>query len=225
MMVGAPSVVKTQDKRQKEHVKTVKTTQSTQTTYKPYRFITEPSGYSLREKLEKMKQEQERKQREEAAKREKIRQAEQAKKAAAATTRQAQAVKNPQTTQTVKQQPQQPNNANIRRDSRGNSGPKRLMMEFTAYTAGYESTQKKKGEAGYGITASGTRVQEGRTLACGKNLPFGTRIEAPSLDISGVCEDRGGAIGPNEVDVYFDDLNDALEFGRKRAEAIIYLNE
>jgi len=46
-------------------------------------------------------------------------------------------------------------------------------------------------------------------------MPFGTW-----LDIEGVgkrrCDDRGGAIKGNRIDIYIPELADALDFGRKR---------
>lgn len=92
--------------------------------------------------------------------------------------------------------------------------PEWLTFELTAYTSGAESTGKSPGDAGYGITASGEPVQEGRTVACPKSLPFGTRLEIEGLG-ERVCTDRGGAIGEGRLDVYMTDLNDALNFGRQ----------
>jgi 3D (Asp-Asp-Asp) domain-containing protein len=88
-------------------------------------------------------------------------------------------------------------------------------FDVTAYTAGYESTQKSKGDIGYGITASGTRVKEGRTIACPPSLKFGTKLNIDKIGIR-VCEDRGGAIKSGHLDLYMDSLNEALDFGRKK---------
>ncbi|CDQ41368.1 MULTISPECIES: LysM peptidoglycan-binding domain-containing protein [Virgibacillus] len=85
----------------------------------------------------------------------------------------------------------------------------------TAYTAGYESTGKEPGDPGYGITASGAEVQEGQTVACPPDLSFGTKISIPYFDKTFTCEDRGGAITGDRLDVYMNDLDDALEFGVK----------
>ncbi|MDQ0154942.1 3D domain-containing protein [Robertmurraya andreesenii] len=93
-------------------------------------------------------------------------------------------------------------------------------FEVTAYTAGYESTQKQAGEVGYGITASGTQVTEGRTIACPPSLPFGTVVEIEGIG-ERVCEDRGGAIKEGHIDVYMADLNEAQSFGRQKRFARI----
>lgn len=94
-------------------------------------------------------------------------------------------------------------------------------MVVTAYTAGYESTQKKKGDKGYGLTASGAYVKEGRTIACPKSMSFGTVVE---LDGYGkrVCEDRGGAITNGHLDLYMDSLQKAQSFGRKTMKVKVF---
>lgn len=105
-------------------------------------------------------------------------------------------------------------------------------MEVTAYTAGYESTGKVPGDAGYGVTASGTQVTQGRTIAAGKNIPFGTKIYIPYLDgregfgeAIFTVEDRGGAIKENNIDVYMSDLTQAREFGRMPLDVYILPND
>ena len=55
-------------------------------------------------------------------------------------------------------------------------------FEVTAYTAGYESTKKKYGDIGYGITASGEVVTEMTTIACPDSLSFGTRVYIQELE-------------------------------------------
>ncbi|MBP2080086.1 LysM peptidoglycan-binding domain-containing protein [Oceanobacillus polygoni] len=85
----------------------------------------------------------------------------------------------------------------------------------TAYTAGYESTGKEPGDPAYGITASGTEVQEGETIACPDSLSFGAKLYIPYFDKTFTCEDRGSAITEGRLDVYMEDLDEALEFGVK----------
>jgi 3D (Asp-Asp-Asp) domain-containing protein len=104
---------------------------------------------------------------------------------------------------------QQLENANKR-----NELPMRQLMEISAYTAGYESTQKQKGDKGYGITASGTYVEEGVTIACPPSLEFGTKLNIEGIGLR-ICEDRGGAIKEGHLDLYMHSLNAAIEFGRK----------
>jgi len=95
--------------------------------------------------------------------------------------------------------------------------------EVTAYTAYEESTGKTPDHPAFGITASGRRVQAGVTAACPPDMPFGTW-----LDIEGVgkrrCDDRGGAIKGNRIDIYMPSVDAAIEFGRRRLKVRI-LNE
>ncbi|MCM3387192.1 3D domain-containing protein [Ureibacillus chungkukjangi] len=94
------------------------------------------------------------------------------------------------------------------------------LYEVTFYTAGYESTQKRKGEAGYGVTASGSYVQEGRTAACPKSLDFGTKVYIDGFGYR-ICEDRGNAITENHLDVYVDSLDKARQLGRQKLKVKI----
>lgn len=86
---------------------------------------------------------------------------------------------------------------------------------ITWYTADYESTQKKPSDPDYKVTASGTTVSEGRTLACPKSLDFGTKVYIKELDHTYTCEDRGGAIKGKKLDIYIDSLEQALKNGRQ----------
>jgi 3D (Asp-Asp-Asp) domain-containing protein len=89
------------------------------------------------------------------------------------------------------------------------------VFEVTAYSAGYESTQKRKGDKGYGITASGTKVKEGRTISCPPSMEFGTKVDIQGVGIR-TCEDRGSAIKSGHIDLYMDTVNEALDFGRQK---------
>ena len=91
------------------------------------------------------------------------------------------------------------------------------VFEVTAYTAGVESTGKRPGDAGYGVTASGKTVQEGVTVACPPSLAFGTRLLIEGVG-ERVCHDRGGGIVEGRLDVYIADLQQALKFGRQTLE-------
>lgn len=95
------------------------------------------------------------------------------------------------------------------------------VYEVTAYTAGPESTGKTEDHPAYGITASGAEVKENHTLACPKNLAFGTRVYIPYFNNVFTCEDRGAAITDGKLDVYMSNLSDALEFGRRKLDVVI----
>lgn len=65
-----------------------------------------------------------------------------------------------------------------------------------------------------GITASGTKAKEGRTIAADTSvLPFGTKVVINGKTYT--VEDRGGAINGNRIDVYFKSHSDALRWGVK----------
>jgi 3D (Asp-Asp-Asp) domain-containing protein len=117
---------------------------------------------------------------------------------------------------------QQKNQTQVASISRGQANStKTYVYVITAYTAGYESTGKRKGDKGYGVTTSGEDVKENRTLACPRSIPFGTKIEIEGYGIR-VCEDRGGHIVNGRLDIYMENLNDALEFGRRTLQVKIY---
>ncbi|HLR71826.1 MAG TPA: LysM peptidoglycan-binding domain-containing protein [Pseudogracilibacillus sp.] len=93
---------------------------------------------------------------------------------------------------------------------------------ITAYTAGYESTGKRPGDPGYGVTASGEAVEEGRTVACPPSLPFGTKIHIIEWGKTYVCQDRGSAITNGDLDIYMEDLDDAKRFGVQQLQAKVW---
>ena len=65
-----------------------------------------------------------------------------------------------------------------------------------------------------GITASGTKAKAGRTVAVDpRYIPYGTEIIIDGQTY--IAEDCGGAIKGDRIDIYFDDHNSALGFGRQ----------
>ena len=69
-------------------------------------------------------------------------------------------------------------------------------------------------------TASGTRVTEGRTIAVDPNvIPIGWWVYIEGLGFRR-AEDTGGAIKGNKVDVYYDSLKAAINFGRKSGRTV-----
>ncbi len=91
-----------------------------------------------------------------------------------------------------------------------------LNATLTAYTAGPESTGKKLGDPQYGITYSGTKAREGRTIAVDPaTIPLGSTVYIEGIGIR-QAEDIGSAIKGNHIDVYMTDVDRALRFGVKK---------
>ncbi|MNI67667.1 Cell wall-binding protein YocH precursor [compost metagenome] len=85
-------------------------------------------------------------------------------------------------------------------------------MTLTAYSSE---------EDGIGTrTASGTRVTEGRTIAVDKSVvPLGWWVYIEGVGFR-KAEDTGGAIKGNKMDVYYDSLKAAKNFGRKKGRTV-----
>lgn len=73
-----------------------------------------------------------------------------------------------------------------------------------------------------GITATGTKAKANHTIAADPSvLPYGTEILCGMGEF--VVEDCGGAIKGNKIDIFFNDHQEALEFGVK--ELTIWVKE
>ena len=91
----------------------------------------------------------------------------------------------------------------------------------TAYTAGYESTGKRPGHPAYGITRSGQKVAEGRTIAVDPRvIPLGTWLYIKDVGLRR-AEDTGGKIKGNRLDIYMESLQEALVFGVQDVEVYV----
>lgn len=84
-----------------------------------------------------------------------------------------------------------------------------FTINASAYTAAADECGKSDG-----VTASGLRVTENRTLACPPQYPFGAKIAIEGFGTYR-CEDRGGAIKGNRFDIYMETKHDAFAFGRR----------
>jgi len=94
-------------------------------------------------------------------------------------------------------------------------------FEITYYTAGHESTGKNPGDEAYGITKSGTTVQEGQTIAADWDvLPSGTKVFIEGIGFR-IVEDTGGAIKQNKIDVYVEDVEVAIKLGRHASKVYV----
>jgi len=97
-------------------------------------------------------------------------------------------------------------------------------MKVTAYTA-YEC-DKEPSDPAFGVTASGKYVKQWRTIATGKQIPFGTKVYIPYFkDYPNegifITEDRGGAIKNNCIDVYMNNKSDAMDFGVRKLDVYV----
>jgi 3D (Asp-Asp-Asp) domain-containing protein len=81
-----------------------------------------------------------------------------------------------------------------------------LDMIATAYTAGCAGCS--------GYTATGYRAGHGIVAVDPRVIPLGTRLYIPGYGFA-IAGDTGGAIRGNRIDLGFDSLSDALQFGRR----------
>lgn len=73
-----------------------------------------------------------------------------------------------------------------------------------------------------GITKSGVKAQEGRTIAVDPNvIPLGSVVEIDGVEY--IAEDIGGAIKGDRIDIYFDNHDKALDYGVHYRE--VYMEE
>lgn len=69
-------------------------------------------------------------------------------------------------------------------------------------------TKDEPGMNGKGITSTGTKVEEGRTIAVDpKIIPYGTRVYIEGIGYR-VAEDCGSAIKGHHIDIYVDSAKD-----------------
>lgn len=91
-------------------------------------------------------------------------------------------------------------------------------FKLTAYCACSKCCGKSDG-----ITASGTKAKQGRTIAVDpKQIPYGTKVVINGHTY--VAEDCGSGIGENCIDIFFDSHKEAWNFGRQSAEVYVYVD-
>lgn len=100
----------------------------------------------------------------------------------------------------------------------------KYTVTATGYTAGIESTGKTKGHPEYGITYSGVKVKRDlfSTVAADLNVfPIGTVLFIPGYGY-GVVADKGGAIKGNELDLYYETVEDVYnKWGKKQVDVYV----
>lgn len=95
----------------------------------------------------------------------------------------------------------------VKTTSRAATTTRTGVFKVTAYC----SCPKCCGASANGITASGTRATQGRTVATSSQFTFGTKLVINGKQY--VVEDRGGAIQGNRIDVYFESHAQAIAWG------------
>ena len=89
-------------------------------------------------------------------------------------------------------------------------------FELTAYC----SCSKCCGQWG-NTTSTGVKPQAGVTIAVDPNkIPYGSQVKINEHVY--IAQDCGGAIKNNRIDVYFNTHEEALQFGRRKAEVFIW---
>lgn len=88
-----------------------------------------------------------------------------------------------------------------------------ITVNVSFYTASDDTMDGK------GITTSGARAVEGKTIAMDESIPFGTVVMIEGNEY--IVQDRGGAIAGNKVDIFVNDRKTAIKKGRYITTAII----
>ncbi len=95
---------------------------------------------------------------------------------------------------------------------------KRMLV--TGYDNSFQSTGKRPGDPGYGVTADGATASHG-TIAAPHTYPFGTQMYVPGYGM-GTVDDRGGAINGSHIDVWFPSTSAAIGWGRQYLNVTVY---
>lgn len=106
--------------------------------------------------------------------------------------------------------------------SRGGSRnvSKTMTMSASAYDLSYQSTGKRPGDKGYGITASGMKARYGVVAVDPRVIPLGTRLYIEGYG-NAIAGDTGGAIKGNRIDLFFSSHSAAINFGRRTVKVQI----
>jgi 3D (Asp-Asp-Asp) domain-containing protein len=95
----------------------------------------------------------------------------------------------------------------------------RLLKKKFTITA-YCPCRKCCGQWADGITATGTKATQGRTIAVDPNIiPYGKKVVIDGKTY--IAEDCGSGINGNKIDMFFSSHKEALEWGVKVKEVII----
>jgi 3D (Asp-Asp-Asp) domain-containing protein len=96
----------------------------------------------------------------------------------------------------------------------------KMLMNASAYTAGFGCTGKHPDDPWYGITASGRYVQHGVVAVDPTVIPLGTNLYVEGYGFA-LASDVGSAIKGNKIDLFYYEVEDALRFGRQ--DIMVYI--
>lgn len=114
----------------------------------------------------------------------------------------------------TKEELKKANNKLSSRATRGGAATKGKYQDFQATF--YCPCTKCCGKNAKGITASGTKVKEGRTIAVDPNvIPLGSKVEIEGFGSSYIAEDTGSAVKGNIVDIFVNSHKEAKRLGRQ----------
>lgn len=107
-------------------------------------------------------------------------------------------------------------------DTSQSDGWTQLTVVATAYDAGKRSTGKEPDHPAYGVTYTGTRALEGRTIAVDpKVIPLGSEVRIPALSpYTYIAEDTGRLIKGNRIDIYMDSEKACLDWGVRTVKVL-----
>jgi len=93
-------------------------------------------------------------------------------------------------------------------------------VKLTAYSAGPASTGKTPDHPSYGMTSTGVKVQEGRTIAVDPDvIPLGWWVYIEGFGFRR-AEDTGSAVKGKIIDIYFDSEETVKRFGTKKGYTV-----
>lgn len=95
-----------------------------------------------------------------------------------------------------------------------------MVMTATAYDLSYQSTGKRPGDNGYGITASGMKARPGVVAVDPRVIPLGTKLYVEGYG-NAIAGDTGGAIKGKRIDLFFNSHKQAMNFGRRSVKVQI----
>jgi 3D (Asp-Asp-Asp) domain-containing protein len=84
------------------------------------------------------------------------------------------------------------------------------------YAYGSSEGKRKK----VGITSSGRKARKGTIAADLTKYPYGTEMYIPGYGW-GEVQDKGSAIKGNHIDIFFEDHDEAIKWGRKKLKVTV----